>query len=397
MDNTIKIELLDSTQFKYLSMEENKAIKFFDEYFEELEDPRDKRGLRHELRDILLIALLATICGADEFSEMEEYGKSNVSFLNKILSLPNGIPSHDTFGRIFSLLCPEQFRKCFVNWVQSLCDLTEEIVNIDGKALRHSYDTKAGKSMIYMVSAWANKNNLVLGQVKVTDKSNEITAIPKLLELLDLQGCVITIDAMGTQKEIAKQIVKQEADYVLALKGNQGNLQKQTEEAFYKLGGKNKALYDQSIDLGHGRVEERNCYVLPAQDYISADILKCWEELESLILIESYVTYKNGKLEGKRVYEKRFYISSLFPNAKKINQTVRGHWGIETKLHWVLDVAFNEDNSRIRKGHADENVAIIRHIALNKLKNETSCKRGIKTKRKKAAWNKKYLIKVLTS
>lgn len=376
-------------------MKENKALLFFDQYFGELEDTRDNRGKRHELNDILLIALLSIICGAEEFTEMEEYGKSQKAFLDTFLKLPNEIPSHDTFGRVFQGLNPEAFRKCFVNWVQSLCELCGEIVNIDGKALRHSYDTATDKDMIYMVSAWANQNNLVLGQVKVDEKSNEITAIPKLLDLLDLSGSVVTIDAMGTQKEIAAKIIDAEADYLLALKGNQGNLKEEVVEAFEKFGGKSKANKDQEISLDHGRIEERNCYVLPADEYVRADILNLWKGLETIILVEAYVTYKNGKKEGKRVFERRYYISSLSVDAKKINYTVRSHWGIETKLHWVLDVAFNEDSSRVRKGNADENMAIMRHIALNKLKKENSLKRGIKTKRKKAAWDKKYLLKVL--
>lgn len=376
-------------------MKENKALTFFDQYFGEIKDTRDNRGKRHELHDILLIALLSIICGAEEFTEMEEYGKSQKEFLESFLKLPYGIPSHDTFGRVFQMLNPEAFRKCFVNWVQSLCDLCGEIVNIDGKALRRSFDTATDKDMIYMVSAWANDNNLVLGQVKVDEKSNEITAIPKLLDLLDLSGSIVTIDAMGTQKEIAAKIINAEADYLLALKGNQGNLKEEVEQSFHQLDGKNKADKDQEISLGHGRIEERNCYVLPAEEYISSDILNLWKGLETIILVEAYVTYKNGKKEGKQVFEQRYYISSLPLDAEKINHTVRSHWGIETKLHWVLDVAFNEDACRIRKGNADENMAIMRHIALNKLKKETSLKRGIKTKRKKAAWNEKYLLKVL--
>lgn len=268
--------------------------------------------------------------------------------------------------------------------------------------------------MIYMVSAWANANNLVLGQVKVAEKSNEITAIPKLLQLLDLVGCIVTIDAMGTQTEIATQIIGQEADYVLALKGNQSNLHEQVKESFEQLGAKSKAIkqsqedqseatqiaktpkwMNKSEQIGHGRIEQRYCYVAKAEEYISKDILDKWTDLTTIIKIEAYTYYKNGKNQGKQVYEERYYISSLDPNAAQINKAVQAHWGIETKLHWVLDVAFREDDSRIRKGHADENLAIIRHIALNKLKNEKTCKKGIKGKRKKAGWDNQYLLKVL--
>jgi predicted transposase YbfD/YdcC len=373
----------------------NTALASFDKYFGQLEDSRDKRGFRHHLRDILAITILAVICGADEFTEIEEYGKSKQEFLATFLDLPNGIPSHDTFGRVFGALDPDKFRTCFVAWVKSLCDIHGDIVNIDGKALRRSYDTASDKPMIHMVSAWANKNNLVLGQVKVSEKSNEITAIPKLLEILDLAGSIVTIDAMGTQKAIAARIVDKEADYLLALKGNQGNLQQEVEEAFNTFEAKDKAVIDQNIQLGHGRIEERNCYVVPAKDYISPNVLSCWKNLASIIKIEAYVTYKNGKNKGKQTYEERYYISSLPQHATKINHAVQSHWGIETKVHWVLDVAFREDDTRVRSGHADENLAIVRHIALNKLKNETSCKRGIKAKRKKAGWNQKYLLKVL--
>jgi len=379
----------------------NQALDAYNEYFGSLSDPRDTRGLLHELHDIVIIALLAIICGADEFTEMEEFGRSKKSFLEQFLELRNGIPSHDTFGRVFAALCPDAFRKCFIAWVKSLCELEGDIVNIDGKALRRSYDTADDKAMIYMVSAWANANNMVLGQVKVDDKSNEITAIPKLLVLLDLEGCIVTIDAMGTQKEIATKIRDAKADYVLALKGNQGNLKEEVEEAFQRFNAdksiKKGHSKDKTEHKGHGRKEERICYAAPAKDYVSPQELSKWKDLTTIVKIEAYVHYYNGKKKGQRVYEERYYISSLPADAKQLNYAVKSHWGIETKLHWVLDVAFREDDSRVRKGFADENLAIGRHIALNKLKNETSCKRGIKAKRKKAGWNEDYLLKVLAA
>jgi predicted transposase YbfD/YdcC len=378
-------------------MEKHPILELVDRHFGSLKDFRDKRGLRHELKEIIVIAILAIICNADEFTEMEEFGKSKKDFLRKILALKNGIPSHDTFGRVFSLLPPDEFRACFIAWVQSLCDVHGDIVNIDGKALRRSFDTNSSKAMIYMVSAWANANNMVLGQVKVDEKSNEITAIPKLLSLLDLTGSVVTIDAMGTQKEIASGIINAKADYLLALKGNQGNLKDNVTKAFNKLDAKKVAAIDKNIQLDHGRIEERICYAVSAKDYVSSDELVKWKALETIVKIEAYVTYKNGKKEGHKEYQERYYITSLSPIADKINHAVQSHWGIETKLHWVLDVAFREDDSRVRKGHADENFAIARHIAINKLKNEHSCKRGIKAKRKKAGWDNEYLIKVLTT
>lgn len=378
-------------------MEKKEALALFETHFGQLKDPRDNRGLLHNLNEILAIAILAIICGADEFTEMEEFGKAKEPFLRTLLKLPNGIPSHDTFGRVFAALPPEEFSACFIAWVKSLCNLYGDIVNIDGKALRRSFDTAEGKAMIYMVSAWANENNLVLGQVKVSEKSNEITAIPKLLDLLDLAGCIITIDAMGTQKEIAEKIISKQADYVLALKGNQGNLKEEVSEAFEKFQAQEQAVVDKTIQSDHGRIEERTCYAAAAKDFLSPAELAKWKGLNSIVMIESYVTYKNGKKQGQQEYQRRYYITSLAPIAKRINYAVQSHWGIETQLHWVLDIAFREDESRVRKGHADENFAIARHIAVNKLKNEKTCKRGIKAKRKKAGWNDEYLIKVLAA
>ena len=350
----------------------------------------------------MIIGILSVICGADDFTEMEEFGKSKESFLKNYLKLKHGTPSHDTFGRVFSIINPEEFRNCFIAWVKDLCgDMKGDIVNIDGKALRHSYDTETDKSMIYMVSAWANANNLLLGQIKVDEKSNEITAIPKLLDLIDVVGSLITIDAMGTQKEIAKKIIAKQADYLLALKGNQGNLKEEVEEAFDKFGAKQKAIdkgaFSKNTQVDHGRIEERFCYAIPAKEFLSPNELIKWEKLQTIVMIEAYVTFKNGKKKGEQMYQKRFYITNLEQDASRINWAVQSHWGIETKVHWVLDVAFREDDSRVRKGHADENFAITRHIALNKLKNEHSCKRGIKAKRKKAGWDMEYLAKVLAA
>lgn len=383
-------------------MEKTQALDSFDKYFGSIDDPRKSRGRMHKLRDIMIIGILSVICGADDFTEMEEFGKSKESFLKNYLKLKHGTPSHDTFGRVFSIINPEEFRNCFIAWVKDLCgDMKGDIVNIDGKALRHSYDTETDKSMIYMVSAWANANNLLLGQIKVDEKSNEITAIPKLLDLIDVVGSLITIDAMGTQKEIAKKIIAKQADYLLALKGNQGNLKEEVEEAFDKFGAKQKAIdkgaFSKNTQVDHGRIEERFCYAIPAKEFLSPNELIKWEKLQTIVMIEAYVTFKNGKKKGEQMYQKRFYITNLEQDVSRINWAVQSHWGIETKVHWVLDVAFREDDSRVRKGHADENFAITRHIALNKLKNEHSCKRGIKAKRKKAGWDMEYLAKVLAA
>jgi len=360
-----------------------------------MEDPRNSLLCRHKLIDILGVAILAVICGANEWTEIEEYGNSKLEFLKKYFELPNGIPSHDTFGRFFRLLNPKEFEEYFAGWVKSMCEILEgDVINLDGKQLRGSYDTLGGKSAIYMVSAWSNANNLVLGQVKVDEKSNEITAIPKLLDLVEIKGSVVTIDAMGTQKKVAKKIRSKEADYVLALKGNQSNLHKEVQKAFKKKGGEKEAAIDEELEADHGRIEQRKCYVLPASEWIGTTELSKWKDLTTIIKIESEVFYKNGKKQGKISCEERYYISSLIPEAARLNQVVRQHWGIETKVHWILDVAFSEDKSRVRAGHGDENFSILRKIALNKLKKDSSVKRGIKTKRKKAGWDDDFLLEI---
>ena len=380
-----------------MTEEQKQALSRLQEHFASITDPRKGQGLLHNLEAIFTIAILAVICGADEWTEMEDFGNSKASFLGEFLDLKHGIPSHDTFGRVFGMIDHEAFAQCFSNWVSSICSINGDIVNIDGKQLRHSFDTDGDKAAIYMVSAWANANELVLGQVKVADKSNEITAIPKLLDILELSGSIVTIDAMGTQREIAAKIIESQADYVLALKGNQGDLHVEVTEAFERFAAKQKALKHLDTDVGHGRIEQRHCYVAQAADFLSPQLLKRWKGLQSMVKIEAYVTYKNGKQQGRQDFEERYYISSLGQQAQRINQAVRAHWGIETKLHWVLDIAFREDDSRVRKGCAPENMAILRHIAVNKLKNEKSLKRGIKTKRKKAGWDHDYLTKVLAS
>lgn len=380
-----------------MTEEQKQALSQLQEHFGSLKEPRKRQGLLHNLETIFTIAILAIICGADEWTEIEDFGKSKASFLGKFLDLRHGIPSHDTFGRVFGMIDNEVFTQCFSNWVSSICSINGDIVNIDGKQLRHSFDTDSGKAAIYMVSAWANANQMVLGQVKVADKSNEITAIPELLDMLELSGSIVTIDAMGTQREIAEKIIDKQADYILALKGNQGDLHLEVIEAFERFSAKQKAFKHLDTDLGHGRIEERHCYVAQAADFLSPQLLKRWKGLQSIVRIEAYVTYKNGKHKGRQDYEERYYITSLDKQPDRINQAIRSHWGIETKLHWVLDIAFREDDSRVRKGYAPQNMAILRHIAVNKLKNEKSLKRGIKTKRKKAGWDEDYLIKVLAT
>ncbi len=370
------------------------GLELLQSAFETLEDPRSAHGKIHSLDTILMIAIVAIICGADDWVEVEEFGCSKETFFQQVLGVAHrGIPSHDTFGRVFSLIQTAAFEKCFTKWANHLCELTEEVINIDGKTLRRSKDTD--KSAIHIVSAWANKNRLVLGQVRTADKSNEITAIPQLLKLLSIQGQVITIDAMGTQTAIATQIIDSQADYVLSVKENQGNLHEQLSESFYKVGAKKNAQKSQSLDLDHGRIETRRCYAISVEAYLTKDVIDNWKSLKSMILIESHIEYKNGKKAGQIMKEDRLYITSLEANAEKLNKIIRSHWGIENSLHWVLDVAFREDHNRTRTGNAPANLAILRHVALNKLRSEKSTKVGVKAKRKKAGWDNNYLFKVL--
>ena len=363
------------------------------DHFSEIEDPRIERSKRHQLIDILTIAILAVICGADSWVGMESFGQAKQSWLRRILELPNGIPSHDTFARVFARLNPEQFQACFLTWVRTLVRLSDgEVVAIDGKTLRQSYDAADGQAAIHMVSAWATANRLVLGQRKVDAKSNEITAIPQLIRLLELEGCIVTIDAMGCQKQIAKQIIERNADYVLALKDNQGNLFADVQQLFAHAQSGNFAgiehSFEQTVDKGHGRVEIRRCWTMGQVAYLM-DAEK-WEKFASIGMIQS-----ERRLQGRIERETRYYISSLTSDAARLSQAVRTHWLVENALHWVLDLAFVEDTCRIRKDFAPENLAVVRHIALNLLSQETSLKLGVKNKRLRAGWDQDYLLKIL--
>ena len=367
------------------------------EYFSDLKDPRVNRTKLHKLIDIITITICAVISGADTWVDIELYGETKYKWLKKFLELPNGIPSHDTFARVFANLEPEELQRCFLKWIQSISQVTfGEIVAIDGKTLRHSYDKSSEKAAIHMVSAWATANHLVLGQVKVDEKSNEITAIPKLLKVLDLTGCIVTIDAMGCQKEIVKQIIAKNADYVITLKKNQGYLYDRVENLFNTL---SKDRFEKCIqsdyyrsETGHAR-EDRRYYQMLSNVKDIVDPEGDWAKLNSI----GFVDYLREEKDGKTSKERRYYISSLPNNAELLAKAIRGHWGIENQLHWVLDVQFNEDNSRIRKDNAPENLAIIRHIALNLLKQEKTAKNGVKNKRKRAGWDNDYLLQVLLS
>jgi predicted transposase YbfD/YdcC len=369
------------------------APKTLIEHFSVLEDPRDPSKCRHKLIDIVAIAIAGVLCGADDLTSIEAFGKAKIEWFQRFLELENGIPSHDTFGRVFALLAPKAFQACFRAWIESVRTLCEEeVVAIDGKALRRSHNRKAGLGPLHIVSAWATRNGLVLGQQATDAKSNEITAIPELLEVLLLKGCIVTIDAMGCQKKIAQQIIDQGGDYVLALKGNQGKLAEEVEEAFIDADAKDyKDMATdryETNDRGHGRVETRRYWTLGNLEGIAE--AKHWANLDMIGMVQA-----ERECDGKTSSEYRFYIGSIGTDAKRFANAVRSHWGVENSLHWSLDVSFREDESRLRERNAAENAAVLRHIALGLLKNEKSTKLGIKNKRLKAGWDERYLAKLL--
>jgi predicted transposase YbfD/YdcC len=367
-----------------------KSVK---EHFSIISDPRILRKTRHKLIDVIVITLCAVIAGADNWVEIAAYGKEKEQWFKSFLELPEGIPSHDTFGRVFSLINPEEFGKCFVSWIRSAFPLGEsDVVAIDGKTARRSHDRINGKSAIHVVSAWAVRNRLILGQVKTDDKSNEITAIPELLKTLDIKGCVVTTDAMGCQKEIVRQIVDQGADYVLSLKGNQGNLHK--EVGLFFQDAKNDGYKDvvrethTTVDGGHGRVETRTYTVTADVDWFEEK--SKWKKLTTFGMVES-----TREIGDQTTHETRYYISSLPCDAKRFAEAARDHWGVENSLHWCLDISFGEDDSRVRSGHAPANLAIIRRFALSLIKQDPHRKIGVKASRKRAGWGNDYLLHLL--
>lgn len=364
------------------------------DHFLGIEDPRMDRTKRHNLIDIMTIAVCAVICGADGWVAIETYGCGKYEWLKTFLELPNGIPSHDTFARVFAQINPQEFQSCFLDWMKSIQKITNgEVVALDGKTLRGSYDKSSEQSAIQIVSAWATTNKLVLGQVKVDSKSNEITAIPELLKVLELSGCIVTIDAIGCQKEIVKLITQQNADYVIALKKNQGNLYDEVEKLFSSgiatgFEGIAHSTY-KTEETGHGRHEIRN-YVMLSQIESQLNPDSIWSKLKSVGMVESV-----RSLNGETTAEIRYFISSLEDNAKQLGNSIRSHWGIENSLHWILDVALREDDCRIRKDNAPQNFTILRQIAVNLLTQEKRVKRGIKNKQFLAAIDNNYLTRVL--
>jgi predicted transposase YbfD/YdcC len=376
---------------------ETTLMRGLGEHFAALEDPRVDRTKLHALGSIITIALCAVICGAETWDDIAEFGRSKAQWLGSFLALPNGIPAHDTFNRVFQALDPKQFEACFLSWMRSVAlVMPAQVIALDGKTVRGSRDTNAGKAAIHMVSAWAASNRLVLAQVKVDDKSNEIIAIPELLRALAIQGCIVTIDAMGTQREIAKQIVAQEGDYVLALKENQPKLYQDVVDMFAHAhsGSIQELVVEEArnIEKGHGRIEVRRYRVIPDADVLAwlQEVHK-WPCLRSIGMVEA-----ERRIGDKRTTETRYYLLSSPLSARAFGEAVRSHWGIENQVHWLLDVGFHEDSSRIRAGHAAENFAVLRHLALNTLRHHPQQRLSIKGRRLKAAWDHDYLLQALT-
>lgn len=381
-------------------MTERTAIDQMWTFFAVVHDPRRQHPTTlHTLETILTITILATICGAQNWVEIAHWGQAKAAWLAEFLDLTQGIPSHDTFGRVFAVLDPESLQQAFVSWMTALADLSQDIVALDGKTIRRSLDRADGKGPIHVVNAWASANELVLAQFKVDAKSNEITALPALLRMLNLAGAVVTIDAMGCQVEIARQIQAQGADYVLSLKENQPGLYRDCDDLFTWLRGAHPRDqpvafgYTEQVDGGHGRIETRRVWSTEALEGL--DTGERWAGLASLVMVES-----SRQLGEEESVERRYYLSSLpgatDADAQRLNRVIRAHWEIENRVHWILDVAMGEDVNRTRKGESAQNLALIRKLALNLLRQERSVTVGIAAKQKRAGWDHDYLLKILS-
>ena len=362
-------------------------------YFHDLDDPRVDRTKRHDLTDMIFLAICAVICGADGWVQVELFGKSKLKWFRTFLDLEHGIPSHDTFGRVFARLDPEQFERCFGRWIAALADQRQgRLVALDGKAIRRSLDRAADRAAIHMVSAWCQTNQMVLGQVACDAKSNEITAMPALLELLDLRGAVVTADAMHCQRDLAKRVVAGGGDYLLQVKDNQPQLHEDLKLLFAEGLGEDcqhvACQTAEDVDAGHGRVETRRCWWVPEAGWLSDR----WAGVQSVACVE-----RTRQVGGKTSTELHYYISSLGEtDAGSFLRMTRQHWGVENGLHWVLDVQFREDDRRIRRGWGAENYSRLTRIALNLLKADKTLKVGIKSKRLNAGWDHDYLLGLLT-
>ncbi|MBW4458502.1 MAG: ISAs1 family transposase [Nostoc indistinguendum CM1-VF10] len=366
------------------------------EHFSEIKDPRVERTKKHQLTDILVIAILAVIAGAQGWEDIENYGISKQQWLEEFLALLNGIPSDDTFRRVFEFIDPEALNRCFLSWVETLVTkMGGEIIPIDGKTIRGSYDRNQGKSALHVISAWSSEQHLVLAQMKVEDKTNEITAIPALLELLDIAGSIITIDAMGTQIEIAKKIIAKKADYVLALKANHPTLYSQVTQWFETALADNfhafDVSYDKRIEKAHHRREIREVWTVPVTAVGELYQPKLWAGLQTLVMV-----VRVRHLWNKTTREVQFYLTSLNSNAQLIGRAIRKHWGIENQAHWTLDCTFAEDSCRIRSFHSPRNFALLRRIALNALNSEQTYKRSLRQKMKRTGMDNNYMIRVLS-
>lgn len=369
----------------------------FGRHFGDLKDPRIERTKKHLLLDIVVLAICAVICGAEGWEDIEEYGRQKHKWLRTFLQLPFGIPSHDTISRVFQQLKPEEFHRCFMSWITTLHeDLGLNLIPIDGKTLRRSFDRASAKSALHLVCAWSVANHLVLAQQAVDGKSNEITAIPELLKLLELKGAIVTIDAIGCQKSIAEQIVDGGGDYVLAVKDNQPTLHDAVHDYF-------TILHESDFTGKHGATARRHTSretsgkTTTVRQYSIAPLpkhLEClrdiWAGLQSLGQVMT--TVEHG--DGTSTTQIRYYITSLSPKVKRFAAAVRGHWSIENSLHWVLDVTFNEDYSRLRKDHGPENMALLRRLATSLIKQDTS-RGSVRKKRKRAGWNNDALLNIL--
>jgi predicted transposase YbfD/YdcC len=369
----------------------------FRKHFASVKDPRIERTKAHNLLDIIAIALLAVLSGAEGWEEIETYGEAKQEWLKEFLELSNGIPSHDTFSRVFARIDPKEFQESFSDWLKTVTEkLGVEVIAIDGKTLKGSYDREEEKKALHLVSAWSSSHRLVLGQQKVKNKSNEITAIPGLLEMLSIEGAVLTLDAMGCQKEIASLIVQKKADYILCLKANHKGIYEKVFDWFKVAREENfigrKSEHYQEIESGHHRTEKREVWVVSVEEFPELDPKEEWKGLQSIVMV-----IRERICWNKTTKQVHFYLSSWTENAKKMARAIRSHWGIENSVHWTLDVTFAEDKSRIRKENAPENFALLRRLALNILKQDIGDKRSVKRKRYLAGLDNDYLLKILTS